>query len=270
MKIKLLYYSGAGNTKFIANIIERKLLDNGHIVKSIRVTEKTMALLDNDFDVLFLGFPVFFRDAPELIYKVFEKILGANRPIMIFLTKGLYSGNAFKYIHKISSENKFIPIGFLDILMPGTDLLTYVIKANSFAEKIFVNLHSFNINKKIDKFISKIEKNKEIKKVHIKWYTLIDDLIVKHLEKRADNAHKDWIKNFNVNRNYCIECLKCVEGCPCENIKFKNGIIFGENCDVCLYCINNCPKNAINISQNTIGKIKYSEEKIKEIFKNNV
>jgi ferredoxin len=164
-------------------------------------------------------------------------------------------------------ENKFIPIGFLDILMPGTDLLTYVIKANSFAEKIFLSIHSSNINKKIDKFISKMEKNKKIKRVYSKWYTLLDNLIVKRLEIKADNDHKDWIKDFTVNKNNCIECMKCVEGCPRENIKFKNGIIFDINCDVCLFCINNCPKNAISISQNTIDKIKYSEEKIKEMFR---
>jgi len=161
MKIQLLYYSGAGNTKFIANIIENKLSEQKHIVKSMRVTEKSIVLLDNDFDILFLGFPVFFRDAPKLIYKVFEKLHGENRPIMVFITKGLYSGNAFKYIYKLSKEKKFIPIGFLDILMPGTDLLTYVIKINSFSEKIFLNMHSLNIKKKSINLYQKLKKIKK-------------------------------------------------------------------------------------------------------------
>jgi len=179
MKIQLLYYSGAGNTKFIASIIEKKLSEKNHAVKSTRITEKSIALPDNDFDVLFLGFPVFFRNAPKLIYKVFEKVSGENRPIMVFLTKGLYSGNAYKYIHKLSLENNFIPTGFLDLLMPGTDLLTAVIKENSFAEKLFTRLHSRNISKKVNKFIDKMEKNKKVKSVCSKWYTILDNLIVK-------------------------------------------------------------------------------------------
>jgi flavodoxin len=267
MKIKLLYYSGAGNTKLIASIIANKLSEKNYIVKSIRVAENTIALLDNDSDILILGFPVYFRDAPNLIYKVLEKLPGENRPIMVFTTKGLYSGNVFKNIHKVSVEKKFIPIGFLNILMPGTDLLTYAIKENSFKEKIALSIHSFNINKKIDKFISMIGNNKEIKKIHTKWYTLIDNLIVKKLEIKADNDHKDWIKKFTVNGNNCNKCMNCINGCPKENIRFMDGIIFGTECDVCLYCINNCPKNAISISQNSIGKTKYSEEKIKELFK---
>ena len=270
MRILLLYYSGAGNTKFISNLIENKLIEKNHIVNSIKITEKGVNLLDNNFDVLFLGFPVIFRDAPKLIYKIFEKLSGENRPIMVFTTKGLYSGNALKYIHKISIDNKFIPVGFLDILMPGTDLLTYVIKENSFAEKIFINMHSSNINRKIDKFLLKMEKNKTIKKIYTKWYTLFDNLIVKKMEIKADNDHKDWIGKFNVNKENCIQCMKCINNCPRENIKLNNGIKLGMNCDVCLYCINNCPKYAINIAQNTIGKIKYSEEKINKIFKNKV
>jgi flavodoxin/ferredoxin len=269
MKVQMLYYSGAGNTKFISKIIENKLVQNNHIIKSIKITKKSIDSLDNDFDILFLGFPVYFRKAPELVYKVFEKLSGENRPIMVFITKGLYSGNVFKYIHKISLENSFIPIGFLDILMPGTDLLTWGIKSNSLGEKIFTNIYSPNINKKIDNFIRKMDRNKLIKKVYTKWYTLLDDLIVKRMEIKADNAHKDWIAKFIVNKEECIQCMKCVRGCPCENIKFTNSIIFGINCDICLYCINNCPKCAINISQNTIDKIKYSEEKIIKIFNKN-
>jgi flavodoxin/ferredoxin len=269
MKTQMLYYSGAGNTKFIAKIIENKLAQNNHIIKSIKITKKSIDTLDNDFDILFLGFPVYFRNAPELVYKVFEKLSGENRPIMVFITKGLYSGNVLKYLHKISLENSFIPIGFLDILMPGTDLLTWGIKSNSFGEKIFTNIYSPNINKKIDNFIRKIDRNKLIKKVYTKWYTFLDDLIVKKIEIEADNAHKDWIGKFTVNKEKCIECMKCVKGCPRENIKFTDSIIFGINCDICLYCINNCPKYAINISQNTIDKIKYSEEKIMKIFNKN-
>jgi flavodoxin len=118
MKIKLLYYSGAGNTKFIASIIEMALIQKSHIVNTLRITEKSINLLDNDFEVLILGFPVCFRDAPELVYSALRKLSGENRPILVFITKGLYSGNVLKYIHKISIENKFSPIGFIDILMP--------------------------------------------------------------------------------------------------------------------------------------------------------
>ena len=151
--------------------------------------------------------------------------------------------------------------------MPGTDLLTYFIKANSFTEKIFTNIHSPNIIGKINVFMSKMEKNELEKKINTKWYTLIDDLVVKKLERKVDNEHKNWIGRFIVNEENCIKCMKCVNRCPRENIEINDSIIFGMNCDVCLYCINNCEKSAISINKKTVNKVKYSEEKINEIFK---
>ena len=163
MKIKLLYYSGAGNTKFIASIVANKLIKNGHIVESIRVTEKSISTLDDDFDILYLGFPVYFRDAPELIYNIFDKINGKNRSIMIFVITGLYSGNAFKNIQSVSIEKGFIPVGALQLIMPGTDFLTLGVKANSFLEKLYLKNHSRNINGKVEKFVEKMEKIKNWK-----------------------------------------------------------------------------------------------------------
>ena len=268
MRILLLYYSGAGNTKFIAKFIEKILLKENHVVKLIRITEKSINILDNDFDVLILGFPIIFRNAPELVYKSLEKLSGEKRPILIYLTKGLYSGNAFKFIHKKAVEKGFSVKGFLNLYMLGMDLFTYVISSGTFFEKIYLKVHSRSIYSKIKNFLDKIHEGKEIKKVYTKWYTFFDELVVKPLEIKADNDHKDWIKGFNTNENLCIQCMKCVDGCPRNNIEYKEKITFGYNCDVCLFCINNCPKMAINIFTKTLNKVKISEERINKIFEN--
>jgi ferredoxin len=185
---------------------------------------------------------------------------------MVFITKGLYSGNTFKNIHKIAMENNFKPLNFVEIIMPGTDLLTYAIKEKTLLEKVFTKIYSRSINKKIIKFVLGFEKNEIIKKVYTKWYTIFDELIVKKLEIKADNDHKEWIKELTINKNTCTKCMKCVKGCPRNNINIGEKIVFGINCDVCLYCINNCPQKAINIGNKTIGKVKYSEDKINEII----
>jgi ferredoxin/flavodoxin len=266
MKVQLTYYSGAGNTKFIAKIVENRLIQNGHIVKSIRLTENNINTLDDDFEILYLGFPVYFRDVPKLVYKIHDKLSGKNRPIMVFITKGLYSGNALKNIYKISLENKFVLKGFVELFMPGSDLLTSKIKNGSFSEKIFTGIHSSNMVNKVNNFVNKMDGDKIILNIGNKWYTYFDELVVKKLEKRYNNSHKDWIEKLMVNEENCIKCMKCANGCPRNNISCTNKIVFGKNCDVCLYCISNCPQFAINISEETTNNVKYSEEKINKIF----
>ena len=167
-KIQMLYYSGAGNTKFIASIIEELLIKRGHVVNSIRITEKGIDFLQNNFDILFVGFPTYFRDAPSLIYKALDKLSGEKRPIMIFMSRGLYSGNTFKLVHKKALEKEFAPIGFLNLFMPGPDLLTSAIKENSFFKKLGTSVYSRNLYKKINNFIDKMDEGKVIKYVHTK------------------------------------------------------------------------------------------------------
>jgi ferredoxin len=116
-------------------------------------------------------------------------------------------------------------------------------------------------------FLDKIEQNKPITKIFTKWYTFFDEFIVKNSEIKADNSHKDWIKRFTVDEGKCNNCLKCVKNCPRNNIKFTEKIMFSINCDVCFYCINNCSQFAINLSKNKINNVKYSEEKINELFR---
>jgi flavodoxin len=266
MKILLLYYSGAGNTKYIANIVEESLNQKQHNVKSIKITESSINSLENEYDLLFLGFPVYFRDAPELVYRAIEKLSKENMPALVFLTKGLYSGNAYKNVHEKLVVNKFLPIGYIELFMPGTDLLTLAINENSFLEKIAVGIHSMNIGKRINRFLEKINANKTIEKVKKKWYTIFDDNIVKKMEMKADDRHRDWIKYFVVNKVNCIQCMKCIKGCPRNNIGFNDVIFFNKKCDVCFYCINNCPIGAISLSKIVNNKVRYSEEKINKIF----
>ena len=101
----MLYYSGAGNTKYIANIIENKLVKNNHNIKTIKISEKNIGLLDNNFDILFLVFPEYFRIIPELAHKILRKSSWARLPSVAFAAEGPYSGNDLKQLHKISLEN---------------------------------------------------------------------------------------------------------------------------------------------------------------------
>jgi hypothetical protein len=92
--------------------------------------------------------------------------------------------------------------------MLGMDFLTYVVEENTFLEKLYTGIHSRKIYKKLEKFIARLERNKAIKKVYTKWYTFFDELIVKKMEIKADNDHRDWIEKFSANTEKCISRMK--------------------------------------------------------------
>lgn len=259
MKISIRYYSGAGNTKFIAKRMVKSFKNNAHLVSNEKISEDSNTNgVDDDFDMLGIGFPIYFREAPELVYDLLSKTEGKDRPIFFFNTKGLYSGNAVRNITEFSISRNFKPVGSVEFFMPGTDFLILFAKKDSFMEKVLKRIHSRNINEKIDSFASRVQGSAPAKIPLKKWYTAFDDHIVGKWETAYDNHHRDYVGQFHSNPKTCIECMKCVKGCPRHNIVLDGQIEFGGNCDVCFNCIHNCPTDSIQIGDITEGNVRYN------------
>ena len=53
---------------------------------------------------------------------------------------------------------------------------------------------------------------------------------------------------YKVEKDKCINCMKCVKECPEKNIYVKGDKIkFHHHCDMCMRCSFFCPTNAIKI-----------------------
>lgn len=89
MKYLVLYYSGAGNTEYISLRIARFLEHRGETVTIRRLTNQTIRDPDNDFDILGLGFPIYFRKSPDLVRAYLERLQGKKRSIFTYCTKGM-------------------------------------------------------------------------------------------------------------------------------------------------------------------------------------
>ncbi|MCP3943797.1 MAG: hypothetical protein GY710_20280 [Desulfobacteraceae bacterium] len=259
MKISLHYYSGAGNTEFIAKRMAKSFEDNFCSIHITRVTADNIKTTIEDFDILGIGFPIYFRDAPELIYDLVRNLDGKSKSIFFFATKGLYSGNAVKNIMAFSITQNFQPIGSIEFFMPGTDFLTLFAKKSSHTEKLLKRIHSRDIDNKIKNFAARIQNSLPAKIPYKKWYTFFDEYTVKKLERMYDNHHKNYIDQFYSNPEICIECMACTRGCPRNNITFDGHIKFGTNCDVCFRCINHCPPESIQIGNITKGNARYNK-----------
>ena len=263
MKISVHYYSGAGNTEFLAKKIAKSFKNNSCSVHINRITDYSIQNIRDDFDILGIGFPIYFREAPELIYDFLKKLDGKGRPIFFFATKGLYSGNTVKNTMTFAVAHNFQPVGSIEFYMPGTDFLILFARKNSLVEKILKFIHCRNFDKRTNIFREKLQGLSPAKIPLKKWYTFFDDYIVKKLEKIYDNHHKDCIEKFYAKPDICVECMKCIKECPKNNITFDKHIKFGTRCDVCFRCINLCPVESIQIGNITEGHVRYNKVELK-------
>ena len=262
MKIALLYYSGAGNTKFIAKNIYKKLKNKSYEIEMFRISSKIIDISKQNIDLYIVGFPVYDVSAPKLVTDFIQNLKTESKPIAYFCTKALLSADSILELSEISTGKGLRTIATLDLFMPATDMLALFAKKNSKTENILKYLHSRNIKVKLDKFITRIEKGKELN-ISKKWYSYLAFLIPNKTKKAFHDQYTKYIPEFQSLNDICIECMLCVKNCPRENIIFKNGIKFGLNCDMCLNCFHHCPVEAINIGNRTNGTVRYNKVKIK-------
>ena len=257
MNISLFYYSGAGNTKFIAKKINQKFKKLNHKVNFIKITNSSIINI-NSCDMYIIGFPIYDLSSPNLVKDLINNIKDTNKPISFFCTKAFASGESIKELSDLSQRKDLQTLASLELYMPGTDALVFFAKPNSLNEKILKLFHSRNIDKKIDTFIFQILKNKK-SVISQKWYTYFSFLIPQKIKENFHSQYTKYIPEFYSQTDICIECMKCVNECPRDNIRLDEYIKFDLNCDMCLNCVHHCPTQSIQIGNFTQGNVRYKK-----------
>ncbi len=84
-------------------------------------------------------------------------------------------------------------------------------------------------------------------------------LLLGAVQRRAEKFMDNMINKNMFADNTCIKCGLCVSSCPMGNITYKNGHPdFGGNCCYCLRCYSFCPAYAIQVTEKTKDKLKYT------------
>lgn len=142
MKIVLYYFSGTGNTWFVANNLVKALTKKGglveiHNIEEIRITKSTPESMEiSQADKVIIGYPIYGSKAPRIMEEFLNNLPnGKGKSINIFTTVALFSGDgpiAYKsllmrkgYTFETAMEfimnNNFNVPGFPDALHVGDE-----------------------------------------------------------------------------------------------------------------------------------------------------
>lgn len=263
MKILILYFSGTGNTYFIADKIRNELSKKNYDV-NLSSVEKFQPVDIEKFDTLILGYPIYALDMPLFLQEYINKLtIPRTKTVILFSTMGFYGANASRKIGLRLVKAGMIPLHFEEIKMPGSDALMFMkkesehvlkIKSTNFDESVNINRAVNNIVSVIDNLFIHNEVKERIKLPHIKLGGLIVDglmnIIYKFVEKKL--KQKFWVNNK------CIKCHLCENICPSHNIVVKDEkVVFLDKCFLCMRCINQCPTEAIQIGKKTNEKFRW-------------
>lgn len=240
MKGIILYFSGTGNTKFIANKISEEFIKNGCEI-DIHSIEEKIDLNNFTYDYLILGFPKYFEYVPQNFIEYLEdNLYDSSKEVktMIFSTGKDRAKTYFDELEKKLLVKNYKVIVTKNFQMPDSYTLSKGYKkiTRKDLREIFDSSLS-EIKDTVVNFLTDNYVKEEVNELTATIYKTINKFKTKDLYKNS--------LKFSVNSN-CDECNLCVNACPTKNIENIGGYIkFRDNCIMCCRCVNACPKNAV-------------------------
>lgn len=245
----IYYFSGTGNSKWVAEEIGNKLRLE---VKDIMSFKDELCVEIKDDEPIGFVFPIYAWAPPKVMIDFIKRIKATkNNFKFIVCTCGEEAGKGLKKVAKEYGIHSCYSLIMPNNYMLGMDIDTEEITK----EKI----------KKAKKQIENISREICIKKSTYevsegRLGSIKSNIVAPLFQKYATST-----KPFYVEET-CIGCGICEQVCPLNTIKLVEGKpVWDKECLQCLSCINRCPKEAIQYGKKTKNRGRYY---FKESYKN--
>ena len=240
MKALILYFSGTGNTKFMAEKFDRELKANG-IKTEIHSIEEAVPIEPDTYDYLVLGCPKYY-EYPTLHFVNYLKrklpVAQNAIPVLMFCTKTgalqtNFKGMAKMLVHKnhqlIVSKSFQLANNFLIFKSFGP---TDEQDAKSRIKQI-----GSQVKELVTAFLNK--------RVQMEQVGTFMGGMEHAVAVSCDKLLPVFAMKYSASEE-CIHCGMCAKMCPKRNIVMEAGKPeFGKHCMFCMRCINLCPAHAI-------------------------
>jgi ferredoxin/flavodoxin len=240
-KIIILYFSGAGATKKVAELMCTQLSQNCK-ADMFSVESDEIPGIEN-YDGIIIGTPTYHAAPAKYIMNYFKAIpqLKKEIPAFIYTTRGMASLNTNRILAKKIREKNIITIMDRAYRSPASDgsIIAPFIKRFYKFEKGLKN----KTNNDCKDFLFLL--NQDTLQGYIPRFQF--GSILNAPNKAA--GHLITLKIF-LHKDKCIKCNQCIEKCPHKAFaKKEDGYPFftPKDCDNCYRCIHHCPNGALSL-----------------------
>lgn len=251
----MLYFSGTGNSKYIANLFSGKFKCECYSIEE--KVDFSKAIEAND--TIGFCYPIYGSCVPRIMREFVDKNVEKlkNKKLIIFCTQAMFSGDGARAL--------------MDTLPKGYGEVIYAEHFNMPNNICNSSLFSIKNGEGIKKYIISAEKKmdkvcKDIKEGIIKkrGFSNFSHLIGKSQSAYWPKIEEKNKSSVNVDED-CVKCGVCVKLCPMKNLILEeSGIKQNNNCILCYRCVNACPKKAITVLFNKKPKVQYKGIKLEK------
>jgi ferredoxin len=242
---KIFYFTGTGNSLFIARELARAMND-AEVLSIVPAVKKNMHV---DASCVGIVFPVYAMGTPEIVTEFLHKLIVKPDAYVFAVTNYGGMGGAALYQVQDALDRRGIKLSYYaGMQMPDNYPILKNPPRDAEQKKMF---------------------DKASAKVAVIAAAVSRKTVLKTLKKGLMTMFWDWLyrmsiphfpasdKHFNSDEK-CISCGLCSKVCPVDNIQMIEGKpLWKHACLQCCACMNWCPKKAIQWGKVTIKRGRY-------------
>ena len=243
----ILYFSGTGNSAYVARRIAKEVSEPLYnIGEAIKRKKRARAGLQ---ERLIFVVPTYAWRIPKLVEEWIAKSdFAAGHKAYFVLTCGAEIGNAGKYAQKLCQAKGLEYMGCGEVVMPENYVAMFPVPGEEEARKVIREAEPA-----IERIILAVQKGEKLQEKKAGLGDRVKSSLVNQMfYPLFVHDHKFYAKDS------CISCGKCVQVCPLQDIRLKDGKpVWGNRCTHCMACICGCPAQAIEYGKISVGKPRY-------------
>ena len=246
----VLYFTGTGNSRYIATRISEALGDE-LLSMNDRIKEGDTSPVTSDKRLVIVT-PTYAWRIPRIVRDhLAETDFPCGAQAWFVMTCGSEIGNAAKYNRALCQEKQLTYMGTAQIIMPENYIAMFNAPQAEEARQIVARAEP-----DIDRVISAIKTGQKFALPRNNLY-----------DRFMSGSVNPIFYSFFVKANAfaagdaCTGCGQCARLCPTNNITIQNGKpVWGGDCTHCMSCICRCGAEAIEYGKKSLGKPRYHFE----------
>lgn len=247
MKFTTFYFSGTGNTKWVAEEFDKIVINTLNTSEIISIESidynNFFFLIEKIKNSDFIGFanPIYGGNIPPIMLTFIKNLIKSVESENI-ITKPIYIINTFAYVNgfgpfcakKLFKKSCFSLISYINIRLSNN-----ISRPNlrvKLTDKAKLKKRKKGAIENLSKMVDLILKGK--KNINGIGPYLIPNILIR---KKSIKAIENNYNVLSINCDTCSRCMRCVNTCPTKSIKYENNsFTFLSSCTACMRCYNNC------------------------------